>query len=221
MRPPASRSSIFWGSLDASEASDGTTFVRLLSRRQLSVACLAHYVEPPIAHVSRRANVRCKAYGPEVARLEDITYEAGRQALADQEALVAGIRQRTGTLLAAHALVASFLGATTIRDQGLEFLGWMALIALVLGLVVAAVLLAPWRLKFAVDAQDLYTELYPQAEAEAESDALGWLAAAGYGYQSLRQENAQKVRQMSWLSGSVGILMIAQKVAWLAALAVE
>lgn len=42
--------------------------------------------------------------------LEEITYEAGRHALSDQDALVSGIRQRTGTLLAAHALVASFLG---------------------------------------------------------------------------------------------------------------
>ncbi len=69
--------------------------------------------------------------------LEEITYEAGRSALADQESLVAGVRQRTGTLLAAHALVASFLGATTVRDQGLHALGWVALVALVLGLVAA------------------------------------------------------------------------------------
>jgi hypothetical protein len=53
-----------------------------------------------------------------VKRLEEIVYEAGRDALADQEALVAGVRQRTGTLLAAHALVASFLGAATIREAG-------------------------------------------------------------------------------------------------------
>jgi hypothetical protein len=90
-----------------------------------------------------------------VPRLEEITYEAGRQALADQEALVSGIRQRTGTLLAAHALVASFLGAATIRAQGLEPLGWIALAALVLGLCASAVLLAPWQLKFAVDAREL------------------------------------------------------------------
>lgn len=55
--------------------------------------------------------------------LEEITYEAGRAALADQESLVSGIRQRTGTLLAAHALVASFLGATTVHAQGLHALG--------------------------------------------------------------------------------------------------
>jgi hypothetical protein len=46
-----------------------------------------------------------------MATLEEITYDASRSALADQESVAAGIRQRTGTLLAAHALVASFLGA--------------------------------------------------------------------------------------------------------------
>jgi hypothetical protein len=153
--------------------------------------------------------------------LEEITYEAGRSALADQESLVAGVRQRTGTLLAAHALVASFLGATTVRDQGLHALGWVALVALVLGLVAAAVLLAPWHLKFAVDAGELYEELYEQALAEAEADTLGWLAAAGFGYQKLREENARKVRRMSWLSGALGVLMVVQTLAWLAALAVD
>ena len=150
-------------------------------------------------------------------RLEEITYDAGRHALADQETLVSGVRQRTGTLLAAHALVASFLGAATIRAQGLETLGWVALAALVVGLCASAVLLAPWRLKFAVDARELYDELYKQASSEADSGTLGWLAAAGYGYQALRVENARKVRRMSWLSGAVGILMIAQTISWLAA----
>jgi hypothetical protein len=153
--------------------------------------------------------------------LEEITYEAGRSALADQESLVAGIRQRTGTLLAAHALVASFLGATTVRAQGLRALGWVALVALVLGLLAAAVLLAPWRMKFAVDARELYDELYEEASAEAEADTLGWLAAAGYGYQRLREENSERVRRMSWLSGTVGVLMVLQTLSWLAALAVD
>lgn len=154
-------------------------------------------------------------------RLEEITYEAGRSALADQESLVAGVRARTGTLLAAHALVASFLGATVVRDQGLDALGWVALSALVLGLVAAAILLAPWQLKFAVDARELYGELYEQALAEAEGDTLGWLAAAGYGYQELREENAAKVKSMSLLSGALGVLMVLQTIAWLAALAVN
>jgi hypothetical protein len=156
-----------------------------------------------------------------VPALEEITYDAGRSALRDQESLVAGIRQRTGTLLAAHALVASFLGATTVRARGIHALSWIALATLVLGLVAAAILLAPWRLKLAVDARELYDELYEQAAAEAEAETLGWLAAAGYGYQKLRTENASKVRRMSWLSGALGVLMVIQTLAWLAGLAIN
>jgi hypothetical protein len=156
-----------------------------------------------------------------VQRLEEIAYEAGRDALADQESLVAGIRGRTGTLLAAHALVASFLGASTIRNGGLDVWGWIALGALVVGLLAAAVLLAPWDLKFAVDAEQLYDELYEQAAGEAGAGTLGWLAAAGYGYQALRVENSTKVRLMSRLSGALGVLMIVQRLAWLTALAVD
>ncbi len=97
----------------------------------------------------------------------------------------------------------------------------VALAALVTGLMAAAVLLAPWRLKFAVDATDLYSQLYPQAAEEAGSDTLGWLAAAGYGYQALREENARRVRLMSFLSGALAVVMVVQTVAWLAALAID
>jgi len=95
------------------------------------------------------------------------------------------------------------------------------LAVLVLALLAAAVLLAPWKLKFAVDARDLYDQLFAQAAAEAESDTLAWLAAAGFGYQALREENAQTVKRMSWLSGALGVLIVAQTVAWLAALGVN
>jgi hypothetical protein len=155
-----------------------------------------------------------------VARLEDITYEAGRHALADQEALVSGIRQRTGTLLAAHALVASFLGATVIRAHGLDGFGWVALGALVLGLAAAAVLLAPWRLGFSIDARELYDGLSQRAFAEAGSEDLGWLVQAGFSYQAVCEVNEGKVRLISWLSGALGLLMIVQTLAWLAALVV-
>lgn len=156
-----------------------------------------------------------------VQTLEEATYEAGRSALSEQESFVAGLRQRTGTLLAAHALVASFLGATTVQEQGLRTLGWVALVALVLGLGAAAVLLAPWKLKFAVDAHSLYDDLYPQAVAEAEAETLGWLASAGYLYQDLRKGNAQRIKLMSRLSGVLAVLMVAQTLAWLAGLAVK
>ena len=90
-------------------------------------------------------------------RLEEIVYQAGRDALADQDGVVTGIRQRTGTLLAAHALVASFLGATTVRAKGLHGWSWGAVASLVIGLAIAAVLLSNWKLRFAIDAPELST----------------------------------------------------------------
>jgi hypothetical protein len=71
---------------------------------------------------------------------------------------------------------------------------------LVLGLIVSAVLLSNWKLRFAVDAPDLYAELYDEAAAEAESDTLGSLVSAGYGYHNLRRTNAK--RSGSWASSS-------------------
>lgn len=148
--------------------------------------------------------VRRRSYRWHVPTLEEITYEAGRSALADHESLVSGIRQRTGTLLAANAIVASFLGATTIRDQGLQLLAWIPVAALVLALLVAAILLAPWRLKFAVDARERYDQLYKQAAAEADADTLGWLVSAGYPYYDLRAENGASVTRRSQLQPRSG-----------------
>lgn len=129
--------------------------------------------------------------------LEEITYEAGRDALADQESIVSGIRQRTGTLLAAQAIVASFLGAAALREDGAGAWEWGAIAALLLGLLLAAVVLSPWRLRFSVDARALYEALYPEAAAEAADGTLGWLAAAGYAYQAMRASNTRRVQSMS------------------------
>jgi hypothetical protein len=152
--------------------------------------------------------------------LEQVAYEAGGRALADQESLVAGIRQRTGTVVAAHALVASFLGSTTLQSHGLSAFCWIALATLLLGLIVAAVLLGPWQLRFAVNARTIYDRLYAQAAMEAPTGTLSWLAEAGFIQQSLHEENATRVRRMSWLSGALAALMVSQTLAWLTALLV-
>jgi hypothetical protein len=149
---------------------------------------------------------------------EEITYDAGRHALAEQQSEVSGIRQRTGTLLAAHALVASFLGAVVIRTDGLHGWSWLALGALVVGLIVAAVLLAPWQLVFAVDPRRLYDQLYEQARRDVQEGSAEWLLAAALGYEQLRDENARRVDVMSALSAALAVLMVLQTLAWIAEL---
>jgi hypothetical protein len=166
-------------------------------------------------------SVRVSTVFAPVPTIEEIAYDAGRHALADQDSLVSGIRQRAGTLVAAHALVASFLGGTVLRSDGLAGWGGVAVVALAAALAVAAGLLAPWRLKFAVDARDLYERLYPSAAAEAEHDTLGWLAAAAFLYQDLRAENARRVTVMSHLCAGLAVLLIVQTVSWLIPLGLD
>jgi hypothetical protein len=153
-----------------------------------------------------------------VPTLEEIVFQAGRDALVDQDSVVTGIPQRTGTLLAAQALVASFLGATTVKAKGLHGFSWAALVALVLGLIMSAVLLSNWELRFAVDAPDFYAELYDEAATEADQGTLGWLVSAAYGYHNLRRANAKRVRIMGVLLTVLGALMVLQTIFWLVAL---
>jgi len=109
---------------------------------------------PVIRHAADRPSRPLRTVASTGATLEEVVFQAGRDALADQDSVVTGIRQRTGTLLAAHALVASFLGATTVTAKGLHGFSWSALAALVVGLAISAVLLSNWKLRFAVDAPD-------------------------------------------------------------------
>jgi hypothetical protein len=154
-----------------------------------------------------------------VKTLEEIIYDAGRQELAAQESLVTAIRQRTGTLLAAHALVASFFGAPTLSTDGLQAWSWLALVSLVVGLVVAAVLLAPWRLPFALDAHTLHERLYGESSPATTSESSVWLAAAGFAYQQVRDENVPRVRAMSVLSAVLSVVLVLQTLAWVVQLA--
>jgi len=132
---------------------------------------------------------------------------------------VAGLQQRTRTLLAAHALVASFLGTAVLQEQGASALAWLALTALVSGLVVARILLAPWRLRFSLDVRGIYDELRTSGSPDAGVD--GWLTRIGFAHQELQEANATRVRRMSALSGMLAFLAVCQTLAWIAALLVH
>jgi hypothetical protein len=63
--------------------------------------------------------------------LAELSYDAGVRALDLQERGLEQLRARTGVLLAASSLTASFLGAQTIQhESGLGVLGGLALVSL-------------------------------------------------------------------------------------------
>lgn len=149
--------------------------------------------------------------------LEDIIYDAGRSALAEQEATIAGIRQRTGTLLAAQALVASLLGSDALRADG--FSGWNrpATITLVAGLVLAIVVLAPWKLSFALGAHELYARLRSEAGGDPGGAGRAALVSAAFAYQDLHWENSSREQIMRWLSVALSAVTVMQTLFWLLA----
>jgi hypothetical protein len=110
-------------------------------------------------------------------RLEEIVYEAGRDALADQEGLVAGV-----------------FASAPARC-------WPP---------------TRWSPRSSAPRRSARPDSTPGNRSVAEADAgtLGWLAAAGYGYHALRENNATRVTWMSRISGTLGVFMVLQTLAW-------
>lgn len=87
--------------------------------------------------------------------------------------------------------------------------------ALAAGLVLAAGVLAPWRLHFSCDARDIYWRLNAQAKKEAAEDTLGWLATVGFTYEEVRCKDMEKVLVISRMSAALGVVMIVQTLLWI------
>jgi hypothetical protein len=87
-----------------------------------------------------------------------------------QEGGVEQLRARTGTLLAASSLIASFLGSQTIQHTGgLGTLGALALISLASSIVLCVYVLLPKSgFVFSVNAPRTYESLFEIGEDEEE-----------------------------------------------------
>jgi hypothetical protein len=104
-----------------------------------------------------------------VGTLEQTAYELAVRALAQQEQSLTEIRARTGTLLAASSLIASFLGAQAIGRNGLNVWIVLALAAFAVSVVMSIYVLQPKAgLTFALDAPGTYEALYEVREDEEE-----------------------------------------------------
>jgi len=78
--------------------------------------------------------------------LEQLAYELARDALAQQDKTLDELRARTGTLLAAASLVASFLGARAVDRGGFDWLNVLALVAFTSSALLSVYVLFPaWR----------------------------------------------------------------------------
>lgn len=131
-----------------------------------------------------------------MAVLTDLGYAAGVRALDLQERAVDQLRARTGTLLAAASLTASFLGGQTIsHTHHLGVLEILALLALTgsIGLCVY-VLLPKEGFTFSLNGVGVYETLFPLGDDEQEIKRrlIYWL-------EDYWQANQKKIDRLSRL----------------------
>lgn len=94
-------------------------------------------------------------------RLEKLVYEAALRGLDKQERLLEELRARTGVLLAATSLAASFLGQQAFQHPGSGVLAVIALTAFVTSISAGVFILVPNEdLYFSEGGSGLYQDLY-------------------------------------------------------------
>src|SRR4051812_20781482 len=99
-------------------------------------------------------------------------HDTAVRALAQQEAALEALRARIGTILAAAALIASFLGGQAIARNGLTFWVVDALGAFGVVVLLSVYALVPKRLIFAVDPELAYRMLLPHSEDDRFTDRV-------------------------------------------------
>jgi cytochrome c-type biogenesis protein CcmH/NrfG len=147
-------------------------------------------------------------------RLAQLVYDQAQKALEQQERQVYELRQRTGTLLAAAALIASFFGTAAVGRDGGTVPVVLAGVALVITVLSGLYVLYPHQLDFALDARRLYDHLVAD---EHNSDEVFLSLAFG-----LRDQRAFNGRTVDRIGRCVAIAAVAlglQIACWTSALA--
>jgi hypothetical protein len=147
--------------------------------------------------------------------LEHRAYETALRSLDVQERSLTELRSRTGTMLAASSLTASFLGAVTVQQtKHLHTVEVLAIVALAVSLILSVYVLLPKSgFVFSLNAVSLYEDLYEiEDEAEVDRRLAYWLE--GYW-----KANQKKVELLSTLFFVAAIALLMQLLFWTWALA--
>jgi hypothetical protein len=150
-----------------------------------------------------------------IALLPELSYQAAIRSLDLQERVVEQLRARTGTLLAASSLTASFLGAQAIQRNGIGPLGVLALIALVASIALCIYVLLPKSdLVFDIKPFRMYESLLDEAtdESELRLRLIYWL-------DSFWQANQGTIDALGRYYVAAAIALLLQLTFWSSALA--
>jgi hypothetical protein len=150
-------------------------------------------------------------------RLADLAYELSLRALTQQEAAVNELRGRTGTILAASSVVASFLGARAIDRGGFGVLTGLGLLAFACSVVLGLVVLSPrGDLVFALRGSVLFEAEFddPRGIDETKRRLAYWL-------EDFRDDNQPKIDRMYLAYRGVALAILIEAILWSLGIAVS
>jgi hypothetical protein len=146
-----------------------------------------------------------------------LAYEEALRGVVQQQAVLADVRGRAGTMLGAASISTSFLGGIALQDQELTALSWLAIGAFVaVGLLTISILLPRRGWTFRMSARKLIKD-YVEAEDPAELPEM-------YRDLALHLEhhfdgNQRLLGQLFWLLRIASTLLVGEIVLWLVLLA--
>jgi hypothetical protein len=151
-----------------------------------------------------------------MATLEERAYELALRALGQQQEVLRELRSRTGTLLAAASITASFLGAQAL-GRSTTLLAAPALLAFLASMTLSVSILLPnRRLCFSLGGQAVHGRLHRLAEDEQEVDRrlANWL-------DSLERRNEPIIEALFRRFRWAGVTLMIEIACWTAELALE
>src|SRR5712691_11147208 len=132
--------------------------------------------------------------------IAQLAYDASVRAIQDQAGVLDGLRTRAGTVLAAAALVSSFLGGQALRDSShLELLSLTtaAVGAFVTSALLALVILWPFEFRFSLSARALL-EAVQEHETRDEASVGELRRVLALQLEWKYDQNASKIRWLLW-----------------------
>jgi hypothetical protein len=149
--------------------------------------------------------------------LQQLAYENSSQALREQEGALSDLRARTGTLLTAASLVASFLGGRAIDLEGLSALNIFGGLFYLATIAISVYLLAPTsRLVFAIRGSEAF-EYFVETGADLD-EAHRTLS---YWIDQYHKENKRRIDTLVWLFTGACLAFVPEVVLWSISLALH
>lgn len=144
-------------------------------------------------------------------RVEKLAYDEAVRGVEAQRASLDALRTRTGTLLAAAALVTTFIGGRALKGDNSAWTT-VAIVAFVGVVICSFVVLLPWRFHFALAPSQLVVE-YVDSDPQAKPTEMLRDLALHHG--TTVENNRRKHAGLFWAFRSAIIALGLEVMAWL------